>query len=87
MIFGSPASFTVRAALLDPARGALAGLLHLPFLALDLLLGVAHIALGDSLTLPHRLFVRGEIASVEVHFAAAQFGDAVHPIQKRRGRG
>ena len=48
-IFGSPASFTLRAAVLDRRRRALAGLLHLPLLAFELLLGVAHVGLGDPL--------------------------------------
>ena len=65
-----------------PACGALAGLLPLPLLALQLLLGVAQVRLRDLLRLLHRLLVHGEIASVEQHFAAIQLGDAVHPVEQ-----
>jgi hypothetical protein len=66
-----------------PARGALTGLLHLPLLPLDVLLGVAHVPLGDLLLRAHGLGVAGEVAAEEADHAAVELGDAVHPVEQR----
>ena len=67
-----------------PPVGPLAGLLHLPLLPLDLLLGVADVA---SRPPPARRctasVVRGEVAAVPADLAAVQLGDAVHPVEQR----
>ena len=47
MIFGSPASFTLRAAVLDRRAARSRACCICALLALELLLGVAHVALGD----------------------------------------
>ena len=56
---------------------------RLPLLALELLLGVADIALRHLLGVAARAcsYMR-EIAAVEQHFAAIQLGDAVHPVEQ-----
>ena len=66
-----------------PPRGPLAGLLHLPLLPLDLLLGVADVLLGDLPRGAHGLLVLGEVPAVEPELAAVEFGDAVHPVEQR----
>ncbi len=65
-----------------PAVGALAGLLHLPLLPLQLLLGVADVLLGDLLLGADGLLVGGEVPAVQAQFAAAQFGDALHAVEQ-----
>ena len=66
-----------------PPRGPFAGLLQLPLLALQLLLGVADVSSRRPARASlHGLLVHGEIAAVEQHFAAIQLGDAVHPVEQ-----
>ncbi len=65
-----------------PARGALAGLLHLPLLPPDLLLGVADVLLGDLPRGAHGLLVLGEVPAVRADLTPVELGDAVHAVEQ-----
>ncbi len=82
MIFGSPASLRLRAAVGRPLGRAFARLLHFALLAFEVLFGVADVALGHPLGLVDHFLVQCEIASVEEHFATMQLRYAVHPVEQ-----
>lgn len=80
---GRPAVLEVAGGVARAALGALAGLLQLPLLPLEFLLGVADVLLGDLLLGADGLLVLREVPAVQAQFVAAEFGDAFHTVEQR----
>src|SRR5581483_9973292 len=65
-----------------PALRPLASLLHLPLLALELLLGVPQSALGRLSFYVDSLLIGAEAAAVEPDLVTVELRGAVHPVQQ-----
>ncbi len=79
---GQPGVLEVAGGVALPALGPFTGLLELPLLPLQLLLGATDGALRGLLPGPDGLLVGGEVAAEEVQPAPVQLGDPVRPVEQ-----